>query len=152
MRRTTSADDLIMNGALLGALALTLLRPRHISRIAALPLVQKTISSVGGPPRDTLLRPRPRNARQRIAQLAAHYSPIELRRRRKLRRAIGQRLNDSAAMLALSVLADSAVEHYRGSFQNRAMYTPLAVAALTLGASIFGRVDSRASKHMARDI
>jgi hypothetical protein len=141
-----------MNGALLGALVLTLLRPRDVSRIAASPFVQKTINSIGGLPRDTLLRPHPRNAGQRIAELAVRYSPVELRRRRQLRRAIGQRLNDSAAMLALSVLADSALEHYRGSFQNKAMYTPLAVATLTLGASIFGRVDSRASKHIARDI
>jgi hypothetical protein len=61
-------------------------------------------------------------------------------------------LNGSAAVLALSVLADSAVEHYRGSFQNTAMYAPLAVAALTLGASLFGGADSRASRHPARDI
>jgi hypothetical protein len=36
-----------------------------------------------------------------------------------------RRLNRSSGMLALSVLADSAVEHYRGSFENKAMYTPL---------------------------
>jgi hypothetical protein len=147
MRRRTSADDLIMTGALLGALVLTLLRPRDLSRFAASPFIEKTINAIrvrpGSPP--------PR-AREPIAQLTARYSPRELRQRRKLTRVASRRLNDSAAMLALSVLADSAVEHYRGSFQNKAMYTPLAVAALTLGGSVFGRVDPRGRKHMARDI
>jgi hypothetical protein len=142
MSRRTSADDVIMNGALLGALVLTLLRQRDVARIAASPFVEKTIKSISTRP----------GSRQRIAQLPTRYSPRELRRRRELTRVASQKLNDCAAMLALSVLADSAVEHYRGSFQNKAMYTPLAVAALTLGASIFGRVDSRPSKHMARDI
>ena len=50
-------------------------------------------------------------------------------------------------MLALSVLADSAVEHYRGSFQNRAMYTPLVAAALTLGAACLALADTRAARH-----
>jgi hypothetical protein len=54
-------------------------------------------------------------------------------------------------MLAFSVLADSAVEHYRGSFQNRAMYTPLIASALTLGASVFGTADKRAARHPLRD-
>ena len=35
------------------------------------------------------------------------------------------------ATLAPSVLADSAVEHYRGSFDNPAMFTPLIVSALS---------------------
>jgi hypothetical protein len=53
-------------------------------------------------------------------------------------------------MLAFSVLADSAVEHCRGSFENRAMYAPLATAALTLGASLFGSVDARKAARGAR--
>ena len=60
-------------------------------------------------------------------------------------------LNLSSALLALSVLADSGVEHYRGSFQNRAMYTPLAVASLTLAASVMGTMDRRPQRHVARD-
>jgi hypothetical protein len=44
-------------------------------------------------------------------------------------------LNRSSALLALSVLADSWMEHYRGSFENRAMYTPLVVSLLALGAA-----------------
>ena len=39
-----------------------------------------------------------------------------------------KRLNRAAGMLALSVLADSSIEHYRGSFQNKAMFTPLMVS------------------------
>ena len=49
-----------------------------------------------------------------------------------------RRLNRAAGTLAASVLADSAIEHYRGSFQNKAMFTPLIVSALTLAASIHG--------------
>ncbi len=62
----------------------------------------------------------------------------------------GRQLNVAAAILASSVLADSSVEHYRGSFQNPAMYVPLAVAALTLGGSLFGAADRRPSGHGAR--
>lgn len=63
-----------------------------------------------------------------------------------------RQLNVSSAVLALSVLADSGVEHYRGSFQNRAMYVPLGVAALTLGASLFGALDPRPRRHSTRDV
>lgn len=63
----------------------------------------------------------------------------------------GRQLNAGAAILALSVLADSGVEHYRGSFQNKAMYIPLAVASLALGASLFGAGDGRPKKHKVRD-
>lgn len=63
-----------------------------------------------------------------------------------------RQLNLSSAVLAFSVLADSAVEHYRGSFQNRAMYTPLGVATLTLGASLLGALDARPQRHSTRDV
>ncbi len=55
-------------------------------------------------------------------------------------RAAGQAkaLHGAAAMLGASVLTDSAVEHYRGSFDNPGMYTPLVVSALTLAAGIDG--------------
>jgi hypothetical protein len=62
-----------------------------------------------------------------------------------------RRLNRAAGILAFSVLADSAVEHYRGSFHNRAMYTPLAVSLLTLGISAHGVVDRRQTAHLLRD-
>jgi len=64
----------------------------------------------------------------------------------------GRQLNLSAGLLALSVLADSGVEHYRGSFQNRAMYIPLISAAGTLAASLFGVLDSRSAGHRGRDV
>jgi hypothetical protein len=51
----------------------------------------------------------------------------------------------------LSVLADSGLEHYRGSFRNRTMYLPLGVAALALGGSLFGVFDRRPKRHPARD-
>lgn len=44
-----------------------------------------------------------------------------------------------AALLGLSVLADSGMEHYRGSFHNKAMVLPLVAAALTVGATVLGR-------------
>ena len=62
-----------------------------------------------------------------------------------------RQLNLGAALLALSVLADSAVEHYRGSFHNRAMYAPLSSAALALGGSLAGMLDRRAASHPARN-
>ena len=42
-------------------------------------------------------------------------------------------LAGGASVLAFSVLADSAIEHYRGSFHNPAMFAPLAVSGLSLG-------------------
>ncbi|MGH7029293.1 MAG: hypothetical protein ACREEZ_02585 [Stellaceae bacterium] len=50
--------------------------------------------------------------------------------------AAGRRLDGASALLAASVLADSAIEHYRGSFHNKAMYVPLGVSALTLAVSL----------------
>ncbi|HEY4030501.1 MAG TPA: hypothetical protein VGM25_09180 [Caulobacteraceae bacterium] len=47
-------------------------------------------------------------------------------------------LHGAAAMLSASVLADSAVEHYRGSYENPGMYTPLVVSALTLATGADG--------------
>lgn len=63
----------------------------------------------------------------------------------------GRRLNRAAGTLAFSVLADSTVEHYRGSFFNRVMYMPLAVSALALAASAHGVADERPAAHFFRD-
>lgn len=65
--------------------------------------------------------------------------------------AAARQLNLGAALLALAVLADSAVEHYRGSFHNRAMFAPLASAALALGGSLHGTMDRRPQRHPGRD-
>jgi len=62
-----------------------------------------------------------------------------------------RRLNRASGMLAASVLADSAVEHYRGRFENPAMYTPLAVSTLAILASLHGGTDRRRGAHRARD-
>ena len=62
-----------------------------------------------------------------------------------------RRLNRAAGTLAASVLADSGVEHYRGSFKNKAMFTPLIVSALTLATSIHGTSDMRPVAHRVRD-
>jgi hypothetical protein len=61
-------------------------------------------------------------------------------------------LNRAAGMLAWSVLADSAIEHYRGSFKNRAMYTPILVSLMTLAISAHGVADQRRAAHALRDI
>lgn len=63
-----------------------------------------------------------------------------------------QRLNRAAATLAASVLFDSGIEHYRAAFRNRAMYTPLAVSALTLAISAHGTADDRPAAHRLRDV
>ncbi|MEZ5786027.1 MAG: hypothetical protein R3D62_06045 [Xanthobacteraceae bacterium] len=71
------------------------------------------------------------------AQTPAEKSRITVR--------AGRRLNRAAGILAFSVLADSAVEHYRGSFNNRAMVIPLAVSSLALAVSAHGLADRRQS-------
>ncbi|MBB5509009.1 hypothetical protein [Paraburkholderia atlantica] len=58
--------------------------------------------------------------------------------------------NHSSALLALSVLADSAMEHYRGSFDNPAMFAPLVSASLSLAAGLHGGADRRGRTHRAR--
>lgn len=49
-------------------------------------------------------------------------------------------LKDGAATLAGSVLVDSAFEHFRGNYRNRAMYVAPVTAAVTLTASLDRRV------------
>jgi hypothetical protein len=63
-----------------------------------------------------------------------------------------RRLNRAAGVLAVSVLADSAVEHYRGTFHNPAMYGPLVSSVLSLVASAHGHTDRRQGAHWARDL
>lgn len=53
-----------------------------------------------------------------------------------------QRLNHASTMLAASVLFDSGLEHYRGQFFNRAMYTPIIVSTVTLASSLHGAGDT----------
>ena len=55
-----------------------------------------------------------------------------------LRSLASRRLDQAAATLGASVLFDSAMEHYRGSYKNPAMYVPLAISALSIAASASG--------------
>ena len=64
--------------------------------------------------------------------------------------ATAQRLNHAAGLLATAVLTDSAIEHYRGSFENKAMFTPIVTALLTLAVSGHGAADGRHRKHRVR--
>lgn len=61
-----------------------------------------------------------------------------------------QRLNKSSALLALSVLADSSIEHYRGMFFNKGMFLPIVSSALTLATSLHGAHDETARAHKVR--
>ena len=61
-----------------------------------------------------------------------------------------RRLSAASGTLALSVLLDSALEHYRGSFRNPAMFVPLLVSSATLGAGAHGRSDARPVAHRFR--
>lgn len=137
MGRSNTALDLIANVALTGAAAAIVARPRSVSRKAErriIPRPARQVSQIQG-----------------IPSPLSRYAPSVRAQKHDLSRTAGRRLNGSAAILALSVLADSAVEHYRGSFENRAMFVPLVAAALTLGASLFGMADPRARRHLGRD-
>ena len=59
-------------------------------------------------------------------------------------------LHGSAALLGASVLADSAIEHYRGGFDNPGMWTPIVTSALAIAAGVDGATGSRLPRR-ARD-
>lgn len=92
-------------------------------------------------------------------QLARHGLPAPRRsalyRRGPSKREIvaaAHRFNHSSGLLALSVLLDSANEHYRGQFHNKAMVTPLITSVLSLVASAHGVADQRRAAHRGRHI
>ena len=62
-----------------------------------------------------------------------------------------QRMNRAAGVMASSVLADSALEHYRGSFHNKAMVAPLVSSVLSIAVSAHGNADKRPVPHRVRD-
>jgi hypothetical protein len=149
MSRTEPDLDLISGLALAGVAAMILVRPKLVFRVVHSPLLPATQQIMRGSARQIMSRTTPRrHFSTELSRFITKYSPAAAR---DLTRTAGRRLNGSAAMLAFSVLADSAVEHYRGSFNNKAMYTPLVAATLTLGASLFGRTDTRAKRHVVRD-
>jgi hypothetical protein len=101
-----------------------------------------------------------------LGSVVLSQAPARIRERRRVRAIAAQRnrprqmsatvlaarrLNRAAGLLATSVLADSGVEHYRGSFKNKAMFTPLIVSALTLATSVHGTSDMRPTAHRLRD-
>ena len=64
--------------------------------------------------------------------------------------AAARSFNRSSALLAWSALTDSAIEHYRGSYANPAMFVPLAAGALCLAAGVHGGTDEAPSAHGLR--
>ena len=70
-----------------------------------------------------------------VAGLALVLRP---RLRRRVALPAARRLDAGAATLAFSVLADSALEHYRGGLYNPAMFVAPAVAATTLATAATG--------------
>ena len=62
-----------------------------------------------------------------------------------------RRLNRAAGMIAGSVLIDSAMEHYRGNFHNKAMWTPIVTSLLSIAVSAHGLADRRHRAHPVRD-
>ncbi len=102
--------------------------------------------------RPSPLRPRllPPRGRPR-APLQAGLLPWRSRRAARRTDAVARKLHGGAAILALAVLADSGMEHYRAQFFNRAMFVPLAASSLSLAASLHGLLDRRPLPHAARD-
>ncbi len=88
-------------------------------------------------------------ARQRVIRSTADPAP---RGETATHIAAARAFNRSSALLALSVLTDSGIEHYRGSFANKAMFTPLVTSALSLAAGLHGAADSGARTHRARHV
>lgn len=74
-------------------------------------------------------------ARRRAAAQPRRRRRAALRRRRE---GASQRLQQASSALALSVFADSAIEHYRGGFYNPAMYIAPVVSGLTLATALSG--------------
>lgn len=62
-----------------------------------------------------------------------------------------RRLNRAAGTIATSVLIDSAMEHYRGNFHNKAMWTPIVTSLLSIGVSAHGLSDRGHRAHPLRD-
>jgi hypothetical protein len=89
---------------------------------------------------------------ERRRSMESHPSPVPSPRDNGGTVLAARRLNRAAGTIAASVLVDSSMEHYRGAFENKAMYTPIATSALTLLASFHGHKDVASRAHWARDI
>ena len=64
---------------------------------------------------------------------------------------VARKLHRGSAILAASVLLDSAVEHTRGGFYNPAMVTPIVTSLVALAGNLHGHGDRRARRHGVRD-
>lgn len=62
-----------------------------------------------------------------------------------------RRLNRAAGIISISVLFDSAMEHYRGNFHNKAMWTPIVTSLSSIAVSAHGLADRRHRAHPVRD-
>lgn len=80
--------------------------------------------------------------RARTGEVATNRSELSAQAARQL--------NHSSALLAISVLADSSVEHYRGMFFNKAMVLPIIASAMTLATSLHGAHDATPRAHRLR--
>ena len=82
---------------------------------------------------------------------ARRYERGELLQTRELaERSAALRVQAGAAVLAAAVLADSAIEHYRGGFFRPAMYVAPVAAGMTCGAAIAGARNA-AGRHRLHD-
>jgi hypothetical protein len=109
-RAGSSPQARLLGGLCLAAAGLALLRSRQVRQAA--------------PPR---LAPQARSGRPARPQPTSMPSaPI-------------RSLHGAAALLALSVLLDSAVEHYRGQFENPGMFAPLVTSMATAVAALRAR-------------
>lgn len=106
----------LLGGACLAAVGLALLRSRQL-RHAAPP--RRPVHVVTAQAQERTVR-------------AAEKPPAHLHRRP------ARSLHRAAALLALSVLLDSAIEHYRGRFENPGMYAPLFTSLATTIAGMRG--------------
>ena len=92
---------------------------------------------------------------RRPLDLAAGAAPAKLRKSRtETPTAIviaARRLNRAAGTIATSVLIDSAMEHYRGNFHNKAMWTPIVTSLFSIAVSAHGVSDRRHHAHPLRD-
>ena len=64
---------------------------------------------------------------------------------------VARKLHRGSAILAASVLLDSAVEHTRGGFYNPVMVTPIVTSLVALVGNLHGHGDRRARRHGVRD-
>lgn len=101
----------------------------------------------GGPRIGWLLRSAMSAAGAVAVGAASAYAVSRIARGRAVaspeREQAARRLHEAAGVLSLSVLMDSTLEHYRGDFQNAAMFIAPTVAAATLVAACGARSSSQ---------